>query len=146
VLAKHESGLTRAEIEKKAPGVAVNAGNIGPVFKDYVDNYPDSLYARRYVKPIKNAEEYEDEQVRWIITTAGKNAASKYKTLRKVTAEKIPPTVLDPVVKKFMALRTYGLELYTDDDLKEIRTACGDEFSELRRAKDFIDHRWKISG
>ncbi len=108
-------GLTRAAIVEKT-GAVVNAGNIGPAFKSVLENYPESLYGLGFVKPVQMPE----SDLTWEATMKGRAVSERYKG-----------ATLDPVVRKFIPTRTYGLELYTDDDLKEIRSALGDEHATL---------------
>jgi len=126
-LTKAPDGLTTEDLAKKS-GATVNSGNIGPVFKQTLENYPDSLYGLGLVKPVKMGE---DEPTKWVITPKGQKQAGVMVTRKKYTGTKIDPKVLDSVVKKFMQVRTYGLELYTQDDLKEIRKACGDDYNDV---------------
>lgn len=119
------TGLTRERLA--ATGAAVNAGNVGPAFKSVLENYPGSLYGLGLVRPVQ----HPDEEMVWEATVRGRQLAASYKARRRVDADKIAPAVLDPVVKKFLPSRTYGLELYTDDDLKEIRTALGAAHAEI---------------
>lgn len=126
-LTKADKPLTREQIEAKSAGAAVNAGNIGPVFKEVLENYPDSLYGLGFVRP----EKAEDGTVTWNATAKGKAASAKVKTRKRNGIQRVPNGTIDPVVKKFKPTRTYGFELYTDDDLKEIRAACGDEHKDV---------------
>lgn len=125
-LAKHPGGLNGAVLAKKS-GAAVNAGNIGPAFDTVLDNYPNSLYALKMVRP----EKREDEGTVWVITKKGEAAAPKFKTLKKSASVKVPAEVLNPVVIKFSPTRTYGFELYTADDLKAIREQLGADYAEV---------------
>ena len=125
-LAKHPGGLNGPTLAKKS-GAAVNAGNIGPAFDTVLDNYPNSLYALKMVRP----EKREDEGTVWVITKKGEAAAPKFKTLKKSASVKVPAEVLNPVVIKFSPTRTYGFELYTADDLKAIREQLGADYAEV---------------
>ena len=125
-LAKHPGGLNGAALAKKS-GAAVNAGNIGPAFDTVLDNYPNSLYALKMVRP----EKRDDEGTVWVITKKGAAAAPTFKTLKKSASVKVPAEVLNPVVIKFSPTRTYGFELYTADDLKAIREQLGADYAEV---------------
>jgi hypothetical protein len=120
------AGLTRDQITAKA-GVAPTAGNVGPVFAHLKDTFPESLTARGLVQVAKRP----DEQTTWEITAKGLSVADKYRARKKVDAAKVPPKTLDPVVKKFLPTRAYGLELWTDDDLKEVRSQLGADHADL---------------
>jgi hypothetical protein len=139
-LAKFPDGLSTEVLATKS-GATVNSGNLGPVFKLTLGNYPDSLFGLGYVKP----NQYEEGPVLWTITPKGQKQAGVLVTKKKYTGVKIPGKVLDAQVIKFMKVRTYGLELYTLDDLKEIRTACGEEYKDvpLEELKQQIVNRRK---
>lgn len=122
-------GLTTAQLGEKCPGAAVNSGNLGPAFRAVLDSYPDSLYGLGLVKPIK----MPDSPLAWEITTKGRAAAATYKGRKRGVADsdRVPAAVLDQVVKKFIPTRTYGLELYTDADLKEVRAGLGSDYADV---------------
>ena len=119
------TGLTRAKIAET--GATVNSGNIGPAFKNVIENYPDSLYGLGLVRPVQ----HPDEELVWEATVKGRQLADRYKARKKATGDKVPGDTLDPIVKKFLPSRTYGLEDYTDDDLKEIRALLGSDYASL---------------
>lgn len=125
-LAKHPDGLAGPALAKKS-GAAVNAGNIGPAFSDFVANYPTSLHALKLVK----AEKREEEGTVWVITKKGAKIAPTFKTIKRTESVKVPAEVLNPVVIKFSPTRTYGFELYTAEDLKAIREQLGTEYAEV---------------
>lgn len=130
-LAKHRTGtMTRAQIEEKS-GATLSAGNLGPVYKETLDagngEYAESLYGLGMVRP----EQSEDEGVVWTITAKGRKAALGVKAKSRGTTVKVDADALDTVVKKFRTTRTYGMELYTEDDLKEIRSQLPKEFSSV---------------
>jgi hypothetical protein len=127
-LAKSPKGLTTAGLrEAVGSGVAVNSGTIGPVFREILDHYPDSLYGLGLVKPDKR----EGEDHVWQITPRGTKVADTVRTRKVVTGVKVSPKVLDAAVKRFRPTRTYGIELYTDDDLREIRKLLPGEYQDV---------------
>lgn len=126
-LVKHPDGLSSPDLAKKS-GAAVNSGNIGPVFRNVLENYPESLHAQGYVKVHPLSEKGETV---WRITKKGEKIAPTLKTLKKAVSAKVPADVLNPVVLKFAKTRTYGFEVYTAEDLKAIREALGDGYSEV---------------
>lgn len=126
-LAKCEVGTGLNKVALAKTGAAINCGNLGPVFKQVLANYPDSLYGLGLVKPTQ----HPDEELVWEATAKGRAVADRYRARKVTGGAKVPGAVLDPVVKKFLPTRTYGLELYTDDDLKEIRALLGDDFATL---------------
>ncbi len=131
-IAKNPSGLTRDQIMKKAPDAAVTLSNLGPVLisslaKD--TNHQESLYKMGLVRAEPTGD--EKDTITWTVTAKGAKLAPTLKTLTRTRGNKIPPKVLDPILRKFKVLRTYGLELYTDSDIKEIRTLCGEDYELL---------------
>jgi len=61
---------------------------------------------------------------RWVVTAKGRSVVEKIK-VRKDDCPKVDAGKLDTVVIKFRSTRTYGIELYTDADMKEIKAALG---------------------
>lgn len=127
-LVRFPRGLSTKSLALKS-GAAVNSGNIGPVFRAALGNYPDCLYARKYVLPEKSDE--EDGTIIWKITPAGKAVSNKYKIMPARSAIQVPARILDEAAKAFMATRTYGLDVYTDDDLSEIRASLDEEYHDI---------------
>ncbi len=135
-LAKNPEGLTRQQLEAKLPDASISYANLGPVFTEKVvpdEDFRQTLLGRGFVKVAKTPPIREGEKTWgavWVITARGAKAALSTKTkIRAKTA--IPPKLLDPIVIKFKATRTYGLERFTEADIKEIRTALGPEYAEV---------------
>lgn len=128
-LARAGKPLTIEQIEAKVgPGVAVNSGNIGPVFKETLPNYPDSLYGMGFVRCLRP----EGEPTTFEITPRGQKAAGQFATRKPMKQEnKIPASVLDKAVIPVKRARTYGLELFTKSDLDEIKAACGADWDHV---------------
>lgn len=117
-LAKARGPVVRAALEKAA-GVATGPENLGPVSKESVNGYADSLIGRKLV-----TVQQDDEVVGGVVfqaTAAGKALAVKCSARKPSEAENVPAKSLDAAVLKVKAFKPYGLELYTDEDLKEIR-------------------------
>lgn len=124
-LAKAPRGLTTDQLKAKSKG-ACNSGNLGPVFRDVLSNYPDSLYARGLVRCRRG----EGESATWEATPKGHIAAEECRTrVRPDDAIQVPAAIIDPAVRTFMPTRTYGLEIYTDDDMTEIRDELGADYA-----------------
>lgn len=117
VLGKSAVPLSAGEISLEGGRVPVNVQTIGPVFDEHLSNYPNSLRGRGLVRP----EKYEGDDVRWEITTKGKQYTT-VKAQKIGPGKRVPNEVLDPVVLKFKKRRTYGLERYTEDDICDLRT------------------------
>lgn len=127
-LLKHPRGLSTKDLAKRS-GAAVNSGNIGPVFRAALQNYPESLYARKYVLPEKSDE--EDGTIIWKITPSGREMSHRFKLMPSRSGIQVPAKELDAVAKAFMTTRTYGLDVYTDDDLAEIRAALDEQYHDI---------------
>lgn len=133
-LAKASDGLTKAEIEKKT-GVSASTGNLGPV--DLHGNlsareqYKDSLRSLGYIK-VHLEETADGEIARYHITSKGRKLAESCVAKRRVKEEnKIPPYILDKAVLAIRSTRVYGLEDYTDADIKEIRESAGEQYASI---------------
>ncbi len=125
------SGLTREALEAEVgANVSCSSDNLGPAYKETLEGngkYAGSLWGMGLVKPMY--DEVGGQMVcLWHATAAGRKLASTLKTReRSPAADKVDPAVLDPIVRKFRTTRTYGLELYTDDDMRAIKSMCGAE-------------------
>lgn len=134
-LRKSNDGLTRAQLQNKCPeGTSVTPGNLGTA--EPSDNHVDSLKSLGLVKPVSSrgaglTEEDERDLVVWRITPKGEKLAEKLVTRKRGSSVRVPAGKLDPAVKRLKALRTYGLELFTDSDLKELREGLGTEYAEV---------------
>lgn len=124
-LAKFADGLTTPELAKKS-GATVNSGTVGPVFDSAVENYPESLHARKLVRVEKR-----EEGIVWKITAAGRKIAPTVKTRKRADTPRVPAEVLNPVVLNFAPTRTYGIEGYSLQDLAEIRNGLPAEFASM---------------
>jgi hypothetical protein len=136
-LAKSDEPLSKEDIEKVAPNAAVSAINLGPVFQETLEGanegngawrYSDSLYALGYVRPVKDNRD-DKEVTCWEITAKGRKLVDKLVTRTKAAGNlKIPPEILDPIILKMRAVRTYGLNVWTDTDVKELRDKLPEEY------------------
>ncbi len=122
-LADAKKPLTRAElVEKVGHGVAVSPANLSSTTE------PASLSSRGML----TASEGEDGSVKFGVSAKGAKFAGQMVARRQgANGDKVPPGKLDPAVKRVKASRTYGLELLTEADLTEIRTALGDKYAEV---------------
>lgn len=129
-LLKASKPLTRTQLEEKAK-VNPTAVNLGPSYKEHLDDYQESLYYLGYVKA-KGELVGDKEVITFELTEKGEKAAKEFKAV-KVTSKdyKIPGKVLDPIVKRAKKLRPYGFEHYTVNDLREILDQCGEEYSDV---------------
>lgn len=125
-LLRNPRGLTRDEISEKA-GVLVNNDTLGPVYVETEPNHPDSLVTLRLVLREKRTP---DDPVIYTLSSSGRKAAESYSARKRGANDKVPADVLNPVVRKIRPLKPYGIENFTDDDIKEIRTKLPDEYSE----------------
>lgn len=127
-MAKLGRPVSREQLEEKS-GATASAHNLGPVNKELLatNGYGDSLFGLGYVRP----KQYEGEGVTWELTQKGQKAAAIYETAKRVDCSRVPSKILDPVVIEFMKTRTYGLERYTEGDLKEIRAKLGEDWADL---------------
>lgn len=126
---QQRSGMTRSEMEALL-AFPVTTSNLGPMYRESKEAYPDSLYSMGYV-----TAEYDDNGeggrmlVKWSLTDEGREVARNVRGRDSlVKGQKIPSSLLDAVVKAFRETRTYGLELYTNDDIVEIRSKLGEEY------------------
>lgn len=104
-------------------GVSLSADNLGPVTDDPLDrgSNPDSLRARGLV----GVNQQEDEPAVFYITPEGRKwAARSAARSRMADNQRIPNKVLDPAVLAVKKHKSYGLELFTSEDIMEVRSAC----------------------
>lgn len=125
-LARNPNGMTRPQLER-AIGTTIGSDVIGPVYSEDLHLYPESLYARSLVYCMRDED---DENTRWLITSQGKKVANTTVT-RDLTAAVVPPEILDPIVIEFRSTRTYSIELYTEQDMQEIRSKLGNAYAEV---------------
>lgn len=123
-LSQSSGAMTRLQLEQAIESL-VSTEVIGPIYAEDVHHHPESLYGLGYVEP------YNDEDgLKWHITQEGMKAAKRMRT-RKPTSAVVPGNILDPVVIKFRPTRTYGIELYTDEDIAEIRSKLGSPYEQV---------------
>ena len=123
-LAKFPDGLTRDKLAAKS-GASCSTDNLGP--QQLNGNHVTSLYGMGLVKPVK----HEEEECLWLPTKKGMKAAATYKTLKPRSSEKVPASLLDPLAAALQAARTYSMEQWTDEDVKELREKLGQDWAEL---------------
>jgi hypothetical protein len=128
-LARSSQGMTRGQIEEKT-GVALTASIIGPIYVDDLHKHPESLYALKLVQPLMDENSSHIGDVQWHLTKVGRRMAESVKTREHIAAV-VPGNVLDPVVIKFRPTRTYGIEKYTDDDMREIISQLGEPYADV---------------
>lgn len=103
----------------------MSAETLGPVTHEVIDNYPDSLVALGFVY----VNQVSPTETLFALTTKGANSADMYSYRRRnANGNKVPPSILDRTVKSVRNLKPYGLELFTDDDIKEIREKLPEDF------------------
>jgi len=129
VLAKAPGGLSYEEIKTKVgEGVAVNSGTIGPVHREVLNNYPDSLHALNLVR----VEKTEGEGTKFLISPKGLKVATSLVARKRVSnGSRVPPKLLDPLVRKLMEARTYGIDGLTSADLSAIRKDLGENWAKI---------------
>lgn len=135
LLARYEDGLTRAQLEAKAPeGVSLSPGNLGPSRKETLEGdtegtYSTSLFALGYVRPAVEPDDAGNDTTRWHITPKGEKIAGKVKHKHASSrGVKIPHSKLDPLIQRMRATRIYGLEQWSDADLRELRDQLPEEY------------------
>lgn len=126
-LARNPNGLTREMLLEKS-GVVCDNATLGPVYQEGIEKHSESLVAYRLVKVEKRSP---TDPTLFKLTAGGVQAAGSYSARKRGQTDKVPPEELDPVVLSIRALKPYGLELFTDDDLKEIREQLPEEHREV---------------
>lgn len=126
-LLRNPRGLTREEIAEKS-GVVVDNGTLGPVYVETETSHPDSLVSLRLVLREKRTP---DDPVMYTLSSSGKKAAEAYSARKRGANDKVPADKLNPVVLKIRPLKPYGIENFTDDDIKEIRAKLPEEYQEV---------------
>lgn len=116
-LLRNPNGLTREALADKS-GVVVDNETLGPVYQETLTNHPDSLVAYRLVKVEKIDP---TAPTLYKLTGGGIQAASMYSARKRGATDKVDPKALDKAVQSIRALKPYGLELFTEDDVKEVR-------------------------
>lgn len=123
-LSRNPNGLTREQINEKT-GVVCDLDTLGPVYEESLMGHRDCLYSYGLVVPEKDEPGVPTV---FRITQKGEEAAELYRARETGAKLKVDPKALDKAVLKIRALRTYGLELFTDDDVKEVRALLPDDF------------------
>lgn len=123
-LLRNPNGLTREQIAEKAQ-VVVDNSTLGPVYDETLDKHPESLTSLRLVLRKRYTP---DSPVLYILSEPGKRLADKYTSRRRGAKDKVEPTELNKVVLKVRPFKTYGIENFTDDDIKEIRNQLPEEY------------------
>lgn len=118
--------LTRAEVERKA-GVGAGIDVLGPAYRETVEKHPDSLVGRGLVQ---STYDIDESKVRYYLTARGLKYSTEFVTRKTGVEEddRIPRRVLVAAVRPVKATRTYGIENYTEADLKEIRDALPEQY------------------
>lgn len=116
-LAEAPQGMTSGELEKKT-GVRPGTQSLGPIYQETLDKHPNSLYGRKMVTAMRWAE---DQDVIFKITVKGRETAQTFSAKRHLSPNSgVPPKLLDPAVIAVRATKTYGLELFTENDLQQV--------------------------
>ena len=121
-LAKSKSGLTKKQLADQT-GESVSSFSLGPVKAKTLGAYPDSLWGRGLVE--KEGNSYR-------ITKSGLEV-TKGRSPRKrpiPSGTQIPAELLDPSIRKSQSVRNYGLDRFTDEDVKEVLARLPEEYHE----------------
>lgn len=117
-------GMSRSAMAQSTPpGTSLGADNLGPVTDDPLDrgSNPTSLRARGLV----SVQQFEDEPAVYSITSEGRKWAKRSAARTKLPDDqRIPGDILDTAVKQVRQNKSYGLELFTDADVDEVRSIC----------------------
>jgi hypothetical protein len=117
-LAKHPDGVSAEKISTAlGDGIAVNAETLGPVFRETAENHPTSLIGLGLARSKK-----EDKETVYLPTPKGVTLSAKVSAREPNGHEKIPNKELDRAVIAVKDFKAYGFELYTKNDLEEVRT------------------------
>ncbi len=126
-LSRNPNGLSRDQINEKT-GVVSDSDTLGPIYEENLVSHPDSLYAYGLVIP---AKETPDTPTVFKLTARGETAAESYAARVRGAKIKVESKLLDKAVMKVRALKTYGLELFTEDDVKEIRALLPEDYQSV---------------
>ena len=132
-LAKAPDGMTRTQLETKAPdGTAVTPDNLGTVKAS--GNHDGSLKALGLVKTVApdvdlDAEGPGRDPVLWLVTAKGLKVAVKM--LARKRGNRIDHGVIDTAVKKVKANRVHSIDTFTDSDFREVKTLLGEEYADV---------------
>lgn len=133
VLAHYDGELVTRDRLQRESGAVCDAENLGPVFLETLQKYPESLWGLGLVRSegyYEQDEQGKDKMVTyWGITDEGKQEATRIQTRRKSTCYgKIPAKVIDPIAIAIKRTRTYGFEAYSMADLEEIRNKLPEKY------------------
>lgn len=123
-LARNSNGLTREDLAEKS-GVVCDTDVLGPVLREQIMYHEDSLVAYGLVQAVK--ESHESPTV-FVLTIEGEEASERYSGRKTGAKLKVDHKALDQAVLSIRNLKAYGLELFTDDDVKEVREMLPEEF------------------
>ncbi len=127
-LVQYPVGLTTAKLQEVCQDKAsVSTNNIGPVNEETIEQggSPTSLRALGYV----SCTRHEGQEPTWQLTAKGRAMAKRSSTRSRLDeSQRIPKEILDKAVKKVHPYKTYGFEVYTSNDLQEVRIFCGESY------------------
>lgn len=127
-LLRNPNGLTRDQLSDKSE-VVCDADVLGPVREELIETHPESLVAYRLVQCSKDAPGMPNL---FTLTPSGLEAANQYSARKRGAGDnKVPPEHLDMAVLSVRNLKPYGLELFTDDDVKQVRALLPDDYQEV---------------
>lgn len=132
VVSTGDEGITRSAITR-----ITGAGNLekilGPVFKDDIHVCDQrygvrSLYSLGMVAPQVSHDD-DSNSIVYVASDLGVKASKTLKGNKKLDRSKrIPNKVLAPAVQEARKTRTYTLEMYTDEDMQEIKDRLGPDY------------------
>lgn len=125
---EHPASLNREEIERKA-GITLGSSTLGAV-TPYVPAPLGSLQALGLV----TTDFFDDRgryKVYYTLTDKGREVALSYRVRDRVTDVTVPVDVLDRAVLAIRPTRTYGFELYTEEDLTAIRALLPADYHDV---------------
>jgi len=126
-IAKAPKGLTREQIGEKS-GVTPTIDTLGPVNKDTLGAHPDSLYGQKLI----SVSQDEGEEPLYKATPKGTTAAKEHSARVRMNGDdRVPPKALDAAVLKVRQFRTYGLELFTEADIAEVKRLLGPKYAKV---------------
>lgn len=131
IVAAGDSGLTRTQIQEET-GCTLS-GNLGSAYAEDASNNEGTLIGHKLVSGIQTLDDEDMRSTaRFVATSKGKRASEFFMVRdRPDQSNRIPPKKLDPVVRSFKQQRTYSFEVYTDEDIQEIRSLLGEEWSHV---------------
>jgi DNA-binding MarR family transcriptional regulator len=127
--------MTRKEIDEAIQGDITT--HLGPVYVNDV-NDSDRTHGRKSLLSLGMVSVTRDQVdgkttiIIYSLTSKGRDAASKYEVRDKVPREyRIPGVLLDPATVAVKKLRTYGLELFTDEDIRQVLERLPREYHDV---------------